>query len=718
LLFYVQESYNESWANCTISTAGLLNVTVITADWFGLTNCTLNASDGSLSALQVVWINVTNVNDAPVMDIGNYTTPEDISFHINLSDNTTDVDNSTNQLTWYVQEENESQVDCNVSPKGYWDLFGGSHYFRIDNPWPVDVPNGSISVWTYQELDRAIDDVIFDRRGSNPNGVRITQSPSLGDNDGWCFITSGITQILCTQKLPVLNTLYNVVVTWNGTAGGVKTKRIYIDGVEKAKTSDTFNISSIIDQGGFGYISNGGAGILEWDGRFNKIAFYNKTLSLAEIESENASGQYGDLPVTTGLTNYWPADGNFEDIQGGLDATFLQGVIAVINFTELDIMPYQDWNGLANCTINVTDGALWDASTFWINVTPVNDAPVWTAFNLTTPEDTNISERDISGNVSDVDNATLLFYVQATHNESQANCTISTAGLLNVTVITTDWYGLTNCTLNASDGSLSALQVVWINVTPVNDPPNAPTLLEPTDGNTTITNRTVFFNWTVTDIDGDTDFTYDLIIQRMSCELPSNPDYCSIDEVNITGIPDSNYTTSQFLDVSAVYNWSVRAKDDTDYGSWAAVFNFTLQPVLTLTFTTDTVSFGEMWGGGNSDNTTDDSPPPFVIENQGNVRVDIINITVNESLFDSVAHPNDYFKYKVDNVTGEEGAFNWSSSVTTWTQVNNHTNFTAIKQLDWNDSKDSAEIDLYVLVPPTESVGTKITTFTIYVNQT
>ena len=72
----------------------------------------------------------------------------------------------------------------------------------------------------------------------------------------------------------------------------------------------------------------------------------------------------------------------------------------------------------------------------------------------------------------------------------------------------------------------------------------------------------------------------------------------------------------------------------------------------------------------------------------------------------------------MDNVTGEEGAFNWSNSVTTWTQVNNHTNFTAVSQLDFNDSKDSAEIDLYVLVPPTESIGTKVTSFTIYAGQT
>ena len=62
------------------------------------------------------------------MNLSNYTTAEDTSFQINLSDNTTDVDNASG-LNWYVQDENASQVNCNMD--GYLSLDGDKDYVEM-----------------------------------------------------------------------------------------------------------------------------------------------------------------------------------------------------------------------------------------------------------------------------------------------------------------------------------------------------------------------------------------------------------------------------------------------------------------------------------------------------------------------------------------------------------------------------------------------------------
>ena len=47
---------------------------------------------------------------------------------------------------------------------------------------------------------------------------------------------------------------------------------------------------------------------------------------------------------------------------------------------QLTLTPAEDWNGIANITVEVNDGFLMDAETFVLTANPVNDAPV--AFNV------------------------------------------------------------------------------------------------------------------------------------------------------------------------------------------------------------------------------------------------------------------------------------------------------------------------------------------------
>ena len=52
------------------------------------------------------------------------------------------------------------------------------------------------------------------------------------------------------------------------------------------------------------------------------------------------------------------------------------------------------------------------------------------------------------------------------------------------------------------------------------------------------------------------------------------------------------------------------------------------------------------------------------------------------------------------------GAFNWTGSQTAWADVP-ASNTTVIDFFNYTDATDSAEIDVYVEVPPGEGAGTK-----------
>ena len=129
----------------------------------------------------------------------------------------------------------------------------------------------------------------------------------------------------------------------------------------------------------------------------------------------------------------------------------------------LNVSVVKDQNGLANCTLGATNSGGSDNTTVFINITPVNDIPVWTAFNLSTLININILDENISGNANDVDNASLIFTVVSSASPGNVTCVTTTAGILNATV-GTNKVGTFNCTLGASDGLFQANETIFISI--------------------------------------------------------------------------------------------------------------------------------------------------------------------------------------------------------------------------------------------------------------
>jgi len=244
----------------------------------------------------------------------------------------------------------------------------------------------------------------------------------------------------------------------------------------------------------------------------------------------------------------------------------------------------------------------------------------------------------------------------------------------------------------------------------INDtPPDKVTLTSPPDGYNT-TDRTPMFSWeNASDDDNDTlNYTIQIIgsgdcIDDRDVDL-AGADICSGGFCNYTPTEDLKC----FGDDNYYYNWSVRAYDGEGYGEWSDTRNITINTNVSIILYNDSADFGSI-SLGESNDTIDDSPPPFRLRNNGNCFVNVI-INSTDLMWDTQPSQSIYFRYQVDNVSGEAGAFNWSGSATDdWYNVPDF-NETMIDFLNYSDITDEAEIELYIEPPPGEGAGDKSST--------
>jgi len=166
------------------------------------------------------------------------------------------------------------------------------------------------------------------------------------------------------------------------------------------------------------------------------------------------------------------------------------------------------------------------------------------------------------------------------------------------------------------------------------------------------------------------------------------------------------------LDNGDYYNWSVRVNDSEGFSAWTSEWNISIQSFVSINLTNDAINFGQINFQGTN-NTNDNSPQPFVLENIGNV---FVNITIGATnLWNTQANPSQYYSFKIDNYTLENYSFNWQNSITTYTNMpSNNSPVMSITELNYSDATDSAETDINITVPSNEGSGVRssVVTFT------
>ncbi|MFH1637783.1 MAG: LamG domain-containing protein, partial [Candidatus Woesearchaeota archaeon] len=240
-----------------------------------------------------------------------------------------------------------------------------------------------------------------------------------------------------------------------------------------------------------------------------------------------------------------------------------------------------------------------------------------------------------------------------------------------------------------------------------NGAPTKPVLQDPTDGNITITNRTVNFTWTASTDPDDDPLTYNITVR---CYSTAGGSCSPSDDRDYSGITAASYETPielyHLYDDSMYYEWNVTVSDGS-LTNWSTTWNFSISSLIIINFTTDTVDFGSM-NPGTANNTVNTTVSPLLIENKGN---SYLNISIKGTqLLSASDFPSSDFMFKIDNKTGEEGAFN-ASSLTSWTNMMS-TYQTSIQKFNYSSTMDEAEIDIYVNVLSYEPSGDKESTIT------
>jgi CSLREA domain-containing protein len=210
----------------------------------------------------------------------------------------------------------------------------------------------------------------------------------------------------------------------------------------------------------------------------NHVTFYNR---------EDIGGSYGvhyatlDNVVIAGGSTTTAEDNSLTAQLSGSDVdsdgmTFAKvtdpahGSVAVHANGSFTYTPAANYNGTDSFTFRSNDGAAESApATVSIVITPVNDAPVAVNDSGATAEDTSVV-LNVRANDTDPDNDTLT----VTGVTNGANGIVTTNGATVTYTPAADFFGSDGFSYTISDGQGgTAVAIVAVNVTPVNDPPVA-----------------------------------------------------------------------------------------------------------------------------------------------------------------------------------------------------------------------------------------------------
>ncbi|MEM7817777.1 MAG: hypothetical protein QXL81_03080, partial [Candidatus Aenigmatarchaeota archaeon] len=269
--------------------------------------------------------------------------------------------------------------------------------------------------------------------------------------------------------------------------------------------------------------------------------------------------------------------------------------------------------------------------------------------------------------------------------------------------------GWTNATFWSVNGVDTANNVVYANITnfastfaplgPYNTAPSQVILYSPSSGSTT-TNRTPTFTWNnATDAEGDT-LVYWL-------QVDDDPNFGS-PAINVTGIaegsPRTSYTAPSELAVDTTYFWRARAYDGKLYGDWSDTWNLTILSSTEISLTNDLVDFGTVSLSQTYD-TSADSPLPFIVQNDGNV---LVNVTIyGTDFWQRFANPSPYYQFKCRANTSACP----SGSQTSWANMPNASSpSTLVVNMNYTDGADRVKSDIKIVVPSDEPAGGKSST--------
>ncbi len=395
---------------------------------------TYTVTDGSLTDQATVKVTVNAVNDTPEVEsnIADQTLAEDFTpYSIDLNNAFSDVDG---ELTFSVSGNSNIQVAivngiATFTPTADWSGSEALTFTATD-------PSGESVSQTVNFTVASVADIVADK------ATVVEDTPTI-------IKVLGNDTFEGTDKVVSLDTN-------NGPANG--TVSVNPDGSVTYTPNDNYHGTD-----SFTYIVTSG-GVSE-----SAIVEVNVTpANDAPVAKDDIATTQEDTAVTIDvLPNDTDVDGDKLSIES-VSVPKEQGTVEVVD-GKLVFTPAENFNGDAEITYTVTDGALTDQATVKVTVNAVNDTPVVESniADQTLAEDFTPYTIDLNTAFSDVDNVDgeLTFSVSGNSNIQVAIVN----GIATITP-TADWNGSETLTFTATDPSgESVSQPVNFTVAPVAD---------------------------------------------------------------------------------------------------------------------------------------------------------------------------------------------------------------------------------------------------------
>ncbi len=697
---------NYSLSNVNYNMTFLINDTTTVYGWLGgeVENLSYNISAGGLV---LTGTNTSGNFTSQVFDVGSDMIWNNISWEGNITNQEGGNDANT-VLLIHSDTTNGSTIFNDSSGSAHIITANGDVYHNVTNPkfgassiyfdgtgdylgipahddWNFDDQNYTIDLWFYG--GGIAGETLFSKWGASGNRWAFYYGATdklqfYADESGWIDIKSSITN----------NEWHHLAWNYNGDTN---TSKIYIDGILElnyvyhvGNNNYTLEFGGWNAAGGFsGYLDEirMSKGIIRWDDNFTvpNVAYYNDINSVLNFSIRSCNDAACSGEAWNDLVN----DTSPQNLNLGLNRYFQY----MANFTTTD-------SSYSPELYNVSVG-------FRKDVPPNNVTPI-----LISTDGLNLTSSDLncSSVVSDPDgddlNVSVRWYKDGTlnltidYNNSYSNATLfsSVFGSGN-TSKGENW----SCGIRVSDGLLWS---GWGNSSGLIILNSLPTvsLISPSDWSST-NNRSLEFNWSSNDADGD-NMTYEINISE---HFFSGDGTCN-DNIDNNSIDKESYIPLSDLkclyDHGYYYDWLVRANDGTVWGNWTSVWHVNVTAEIVINLSLSSINFGSL-GPGDIENTSDGTPASFVIDNDGNV---LTNVSLNSSgLWNKEPTDSSYYQFKVNNVSGEEGAFDWLRSIVDWFNMPINGKVVAISKLNYINGNDSAKVDILLKVPVSESPGVK-----------
>ncbi|MFM2585047.1 tandem-95 repeat protein [Vibrio campbellii] len=500
-------------------------------DYNGPDQFTYTVTSGGVTETTTVTLNVTPVNDKPVVEntIADQSLEEDFTpYTIDLNDAFSDVDNADGELTFSVYGNSNIQVSivdgiATITPTADWngseeltftaedpsgetvsqvvdftvaavaDIVSDSADIVEDTPTKLDVLGNDnfegdapvVSVEAGHEPTNGTvvvnnDDTITYTPNQDYNGPdQFTYTVTSGGVTETTTVTLNVTPV--NDKPVVENTIADQSLEEDFTPYTIDLNDAFSD-IDNADGELTFSVSgnsniqvSIVD--GIATITS----TADWNGS-EELTFTaedpsGETVSqfvdftvaaVADIVSDSAD-IVEDTPTKLDVlgNDNFEGDAPVVTVEAGHEPT--NGTVVVNNDGTITYTPNQDYNGPDQFTYTVTSGGVTETTTVTLNVTPVNDKPVVenTIADQSLEEDFTPYTIDLNDAFSDVDNADGELTFSVYGN---SNIQVSIVDGIATITPTADWNGSEELTFTAEDPSGETVsQVVDFTVAAVAD---------------------------------------------------------------------------------------------------------------------------------------------------------------------------------------------------------------------------------------------------------